>query len=538
MSQNRLLLITWLLILTAFSQAQGPSQKELNNAAKDGANWLYVDHDYLGARYSPLSDINSKNVARLDQVCSHTFPEKSPSQTAPLVYGGTIYATSSHFTVAMDGATCKVIWQHQWQPRSREVFKTQRGVGLKDGKVIRGTPDGYLIALDARTGKELWSRQIADPVDGYFVSAPPLIVGDLIFIGPAGSESAGKGWVGAFRLSNGERIWKFNTVPDLGEAGAETWGNNPKGLKTGGGAIWTAMSYDPEKNLLYVPVGNPAPDFYDKNRPGANLYTSSVVALDASNGKLAWYFQATPHDQRDYDLTHASPIFTAKFSGVSKQVMSVTGKDGLLRLLDLNTHSTVYSVPFTTRKNSEGPVALETLEICPGILGGHEWSGSAYSPARNSLFVPATDWCGHVRMVDKEPELQEDNTKGPYYFGGEAGFSPWSEASGWLTAFDASTGKERWKYHAAKPMIGGVAATAGDVVFAGELNGTFKAFDANTGKILYAHAVAGPVGGGVVTYRVEGKQYIAVVSGYIGSYNDFAPELGGDNPTITVFGLK
>lgn len=523
---------------STLTMAGAPTQRELDNAASDSANWLYVDHDYQGTRYSALNQINAANVGQLGRICAHTFPEKAPSQTAPIVYKGAIYAASAHYTVALDGATCEVIWQHQWRPKLREVFKTQRGVALKDGKVVRGSTDGSLYALDAKTGKELWSRQVADPADGYFISAPPLIVDDLIFIGPAGSESAGKGWVGAFKLSNGERVWKFNTVPDLGEPGAQTWGDNPKGLKTGGGAIWTAMSYDPEKHLLYVPVGNPAPDFYDKNRPGANLYTSSVVALEARTGKLAWYYQATPHDQRDYDLTHASPVFSIGTSGKSRRVMSVAGKDGLLRLLDLDTHQVIYRVPFTTRKNSEGPVGLDPLRICPGILGGQEWSGSAYSPGANMLFVPATDWCSDVRMVDKEPELQEDNTKGPYYFGGEAKFSLWSEASGWLTAFDASTGKEKWKYHAAKPMIGGVVATAGGLLFTGELSGTFEAFDAQSGRILFTHDVGGPVGGGVVSYEAGGKQYVAVVSGYVGSYNDFSPELGGANPTVTVFGLK
>jgi alcohol dehydrogenase (cytochrome c) len=526
------------LALNLSAQTQGPSQRELNNAVNDKANWLYVDHDYQGTRYSALDQINTANVGQLAKACAYTFPEKSPSQTAPIVYEGTIYVTSAHYTVALDGANCNVLWQHKWEPRLREVFKTQRGVALKNGRIVRGTTDGYLIALNAKTGKELWNRLVADPADGYFVSAPPLIVDDLIFIGPAGSESAVKGWVGAFKLSNGERVWKFNTVPDLGEPGTETWGNNPKGLKTGGGAIWTAMSFDPDKQLLYVPVGNPAPDFYDKNRPGANLYTSSVVALQIATGKLAWYYQATPHDQRDYDLTHASPVFSIVSSGVSRKVMSVTGKDGLLRLLDLDTREVIYSVPFTTRKNSEGPVGLDPIHICPGILGGHEWSGSAYSPVTSTLFVPATDWCSDVRMVDKEPEPQDDNTKGPYFFGGESKFLPWSEASGWLTAFDVVTGKERWKYHASKPMIGGVVATAGGLVFTGELGGAFEAFDAQTGKVLFTRAVGGPVGGGVVSYAVRGKQHVAVVSGYIGSFNDFSPELGGANPTITVFALK
>jgi alcohol dehydrogenase (cytochrome c) len=520
------------------SAEAAPTQQELDAAGTDGANWLYVDHDYDGTRYSPLTQINTSNAPRLDKICSYTFPEKSPAQTAPIVYRGTLFATSTHYTVAIDGANCKVMWEHHWQPKQIEVFKTQRGVALKDGKVVRGTADGYLLALDAESGKEVWSRLIADPMDGYFVSAPPLIVDDLVFIGPAGSESAAKGWVGAFRLSNGERVWKFNTIPDLAEPGVETWGSNPKAIRTGGGAIWTAMSYDKEKKLLYVPVGNAAPDFYDKNRSGSNLYTNSVVAIDINTGFLSWHYQAHPHDQRDYDLSHASPVFRTDIGGQQRRVMSVTGKDGMLRVLDLETHKPLYQVPFTTRLNSEGPVGLEKLRICPGILGGQEWSGSAFSPALNLLLVPATDWCADVRMIDKEPETEPGNTKGPYYFGGEVVFAPWGEARGWLTAFDVSSGKERWRYHASRPMIGGVVATAGGVVFTGELTGAFDAFDAKTGKILFTRNVGGPIGGGVVTYEAGSKQYVAVVSGYIGSYNDFSPELGGANPTITILALK
>jgi alcohol dehydrogenase (cytochrome c) len=527
-----------LLALNVFAQSQGPSQKELTNAVNDQANWLYVDHDYHGTRYSGLAQINSGNAQRMGQVCSHTFPEKEPSQTAPLAYSGIIYATTAHYTVALDGATCKVLWQYEWQPRSREVVKTQRGAAIKDGKVVRGTADGYLLALDAHSGKELWSRQIADPYEGYFFSVAPLIVDDLVFIGPAGSEWGGKCWVGAFRLSNGERVWKFNTVPDLGEPGTETWGNKPKALKTGGGSVWTPMSYDPEKRLLYVPVGNPAPDFYDKDRPGANLYTSSIVALEIETGKLAWYYQAIPHDQRDYDLTHVSPVFQTMISGRNRTVIALTGKDGLLRVLDRDSRQLVYSVPFTTRKNTEGLVRDTFVDICPAMNGGHEWNGSAYDPRSNVLFVPATDWCGRVRMNETAPKLEEDNTKGPYFFGGDGNFSPWSETSGWLTAFDASTGKEKWKYHAAKPMIGGVVATAGNLVFTGEVDGTFDAFDAKTGRIVYRHNVGGPIGGGVMSYAAGGKQYVAVVSGFVGLYNIIAPEIGGTNPTITIFALK
>jgi alcohol dehydrogenase (cytochrome c) len=288
---------------------------ELNNAATDGTNWLYVDHDYRGQRYTPLDQITAKNATDLMQVCSYSFPEKQPAQSAPVAYEGTLYVTTAHYTVALDGVSCKVLWQHKWEPKTAETFATQRGAAIKDGKVVRGTGDGYLLALDAKTGTLLWSREIAKSSDGYYISMPPLIHDDLVLIGPGGAELAAKGWVGAFRLGDGAPVWKFSTVADPGEPGAETWGGDPNVLKHGGGTIWTAMSFDSDKGLLYVPVGNPAPDFYDKVRPGKNLYTVAIVALDASNGRLAWYYQAVPHDVRDYDLTHVAPVFTTTLNG-------------------------------------------------------------------------------------------------------------------------------------------------------------------------------------------------------------------------------
>ena len=236
--------IAALLLAPGAAHSAGPTQAELNNAVNDSANWPYVDHDYRGQRYTPLDQITAKNAADLAQVCSYTFPDKEPSQTAPIAYDGILYATTAHHTVAVDGASCKLVWQSEWKPRDHETFITQRGAAIKDGKVVRGTGDGYLLALDGKTGQELWSRQIAKPSEGHFISMPPLIYEDLVLIGPAGSEFAGKGWVGAFRLSDGEPVWKFNTVPDPGEPGAETWGGSSDTLKHGGGNLWTPMSLD------------------------------------------------------------------------------------------------------------------------------------------------------------------------------------------------------------------------------------------------------------------------------------------------------
>jgi alcohol dehydrogenase (cytochrome c) len=527
----------WSLAAPGWAQTVGPTQKELNEAPNDSTNWMYVDHDYRGTRYSGLNQINTTNAKQLTKLCSYTFPDKEPAQTAPIAYRGMVYATTAHYTVALDGASCKVVWQNRWTPKGHETLNTQRGAAIKDGKVVRGTGDGWLLAFDAKNGKPLWSRQIAKPEDGYFISMPPLIVEDFVLIGPAGAEWAAKGWVGAFSLSTGEPLWKFKTVPDPGDPAAKTWGTKASVLEHGGGNVWTPMSYDSEKRLLYVPVGNPAPDFYDKDRPGDNLYTNSLVALDVGTGKLAWYFQAIPHDVRDYDFTHVSPVFTTDHAGQKHTVIATTGKDGLLRLIDRDTHKVVYSVSFTTRKNAEGPLGPNPVRICPGTLGGHEWNGSAYSPQSNTLFVPATDWCHEIHVGSTAPDPEETRKKGDFFFGGEAKFGSWNDAHGWLTAFDASTGKPRWKYAAAKPMIGGVAATAGDLLLAGELNGNFNAFDARNGKILYTYNTGGPVGGGLITYAAAGRQYVAVVSGFVGIYNTAAPDIGGVNPTITVLAL-
>jgi alcohol dehydrogenase (cytochrome c) len=513
----------------------GPSQDEINDALASAKHWLLVDHDYLGQRFSPLADITPENADKLAQACQYSFPEKEPAQTAPIVYDGVLYATTAHHTVALDGATCKVFWESDWKPKGPEPSNTQRGAAIKDGKLLRGTADGYLLSLDARTGNLLWSRQIADPADGHFISEAPLIVDDLVIVGPAGSERAAKGWVGAFRLTNGTPVWKFNIIPDPDEEAAKTWGNNPKVLKTGGGNLWTPLSYDPEMKWVYVPGGNPAPDLYDKDRPGDNLYTNSLIALDVETGKLAWYYQAVPHDTHDYDVTHTAPIFEATTDGNKKTFIVVTGKDGLLRVLDRDSHKLVYAVPFTTRENADTPLTTEKeTHVCPAALGGDEWNGAAYSPSLGTLFLPATDWCAKMKMDDKPPEAGKHEN----FYGGGMKFDPYSEARGWLTAFDAATGKEKWKYAASKPMIGGVAATGGNVVFTGELTGDLRVFDARSGKILYTHNVGGPISGGVVSYDAGGHQNVAVVSGFVGYYNIIAPEIGGGNPAVTVFALR
>ena len=276
----------------------GPTQAELTGATSSTRNWLYHTHDYSGSRFVELDQINTGNAARLQPVCAFQVGEIATFQSGPIVYDGTMFLTTARNTVAIDAATCRQEWRYTWEARGREVWLNNRGVAVKDGRVIRGTSDGYLLALHARTGKLIWARQAANPALGETFTMPPLIYEDLIIIGPAGSENGISGWVGAFRLSDGSPVWRFNTVPGADEPGSENW-RHAEGLKVGGGAVWTPMSFDPENEELYVAVTNPAPDLPAHLRPGSNLYTNSVIALDVRSGKLRWYKQLVRNDSHD-----------------------------------------------------------------------------------------------------------------------------------------------------------------------------------------------------------------------------------------------
>lgn len=520
------------LALSSAATAQtGPNQRELNEAAGSKDNWIHPNHDYAGTRFVDTKQITAANVANLRPVCMYQSKERVPAQTNPLVYDGVLYFTTTHYTVAIDATDCRLRWEYVWKPRGKEIFPPNRGAAIKDGKIVRGTPDGYLLALDSQTGSLAWAQQIADSKQGYFFSMPPLIYMDRIVIGTAGSEWAAKGWVGAFRLTDGAPIWKFSTIPDPGQPGSETWGKDPEIMAHGGGSVWTQLAFDLEKGEVYVPVGNPAPDFYDEARPGVNLYTSSVVALDVLTGKMKWYYQTVPHDVHDWDLPQVSPVFAITESGKKRNVLAASGKDGLLRLIDRDTHDVLYSVPFVTRENVDVPLG-DAVRVCPGVLGGAEWSGPAYNPVTNTLFEPANDWCSTIQKDKEPPKFDAD-----FYLGGLPHFDPWDKAHGKLTAFDASTGNERWRYSASKPMLAGVTATSGGLIFTGETSGDVIALDADSGKLLYRFPVGGPVAGGVITYEIRGKQYVAAVSGFISKFFELGGADEGGTPTIILFSL-
>jgi alcohol dehydrogenase (cytochrome c) len=335
---------------------------------------------------------------------------------------------------------------------------------------------------------------------------PPVIFEDLVIIGPAGNEVPIKGWIGAFKLENGEPVWRFNTRPAPGDPGAESW--EPTDAVTGGGAVWTPFSLDPVHGLVYIPAGNPAPDFYGDVRRGRNLYTNSLVVLDARTGTLVWHYQAMPHDTHDWDLTQVSPLFSADVTGKPRRLVSVVGKDGLLRILDRESREHLYEVAVSRRQNVDLPVTSEGVHVCPGSLGGVQWNGPAFSPRTNMLYVPSVDWCGTFRKAEKL-----HHATGQLYLGGSWMPDPPEQSRGWLTAIDASTGAIRWRYESRRPMLAAVTATSTDLLFTGELDGDFLILDARDGTVLHRHATGGAMNGGIVTYQIDGKQYVAVTSG-------------------------
>lgn len=509
--------------------AKFPTQEELNAAQSNSNDWLMSNHDYSGQRYVDLKQITPANAATLRPTCMYQASDTKAFHNNPVVYRGVMYITTSTSTIALDAANCRQKWRHDWKPKSIEVHPPNRGVAIKDGRVVRATTDGFLFALDIETGKMLWERKVVNSAknEGSFNMAP-VIFEDTIILGLGISEQGVKGWIGGFKLADGSDVWRFNTVPDDNEPGAETWGTGDA-RKMGGGAVWSPPSLDSQAGVIYVPVANPAADFYGANRPGANLYTGSMIVLNARTGKLQWYFQAVPHDTHDWDLTQTSPLFTTTIAGKQRKLVAVVGKDGLMHVLDRETKEKVYDVPVTTRLNTEVETTVEgTPRTCPGVMGGVLWNGPAFNPRTNMLYVPAVDWCGVFVRAKEIRQIPGQVQMGGFYRG-----DPPDKARGWLTAVDAATGKVAWKYESQKPMLAAVTTTSTDVLFTGEVTGDFLAMNARTGKVLYRFNTGGPMNGGVVSYAVNGKQYVAAASGSASGFWYLQP----GSSTIIVFAL-
>ncbi len=472
----------------------GPRTSEFVNL--DDGDWPMYNRDYKGQRYSPLAQINRETVSNLAPRCIFQAGETGAFQTSPIVHDGRLFITTPYFTYALDAATCEKLWEHEHIPEGPAGSAVNRGAALYDGMIIRGTPDSHLIAIDAVTGASIWDTWVANSAEGYRISAAPAAYDGKIFVGEAGADVGATGRIHAFDAYTGARVWSFDIVPPKGSPAAKTWG---EGAAYGGGSSWSHITVDPKKNQIYAPIGNPGSSLDGTVRPGSNLYTNSVVALDADTGKLNWYIQQVPHDVWDWD-TGAAP---ALYQSAGRDVMAVASKDGWLYLYDEKSREQIAKSEISSHFNADKTPTPEGLRVCPGTLGGAEWFGPAYDPKSHSLFVNSVDWCTtlYVRTDPRTP------------FAGTIKFDPLEDAKGWLRAFDATTGAPTWTFQSDTPMVAGVTPTAGGLVFTGTLNGDFLAFDSVTGAIRYRFNTGGAIAGGVSSYAVDGKQYIAVASG-------------------------
>jgi PQQ-dependent dehydrogenase (methanol/ethanol family) len=498
------------------------------------ADWAAYNRTFEGNRGSPLADIDTANVARLAPVCSFDLGERASFQTGLVVIGGTMYLTTAQRTYAIDAATCALRWRHTYKYRPHPDFdlKVNRGVAYADGHLFRGSNDGRLYALDARTGKTLWNVVAGDVTRGETFPAAPIAWGGLVFIGNAGGDNFGvTGRMMAFDAETGGRVWSFGLVPEAGEAG-RTWPPDTEVIPRAGGATWTSYALDTLAGSVFLATGNAAPDFLDQVRPGTNLYTYSVVELDARLGTLKSSSQLLKKDNHDWDVAAAPSLIT---TARGQRLIVQGGKDGYLYAIDRKSGVVRFRTPVTQMQNVDAPLTADGTRFCPGVNGGVEWNSPTYSREANAFFVNAIDWCTTVRIA---PVSKLKGKMGLPWTGSSQLRHPFgiqdSTWSGWLTAVDAESGVIRWRYRSPTPLVAGITSTAGGLVFTGDLRGDFIAFDARTGAVRWNYRSGQPIGGGVVTYKAGGKQLVAVAAGM---HAPVTWKLKSPPAKVVVFGL-
>ena len=520
---------------TAKAMAASPSvsQAALDAAAGDAKNWIHANGNYDNSRYYPGSQINAGNVGKLKPAFVFQTAVLESMETAPIVVDGVMFLTTSfNHVYAIDAATGEEYWhyKHKLGPIVTVCCgNNNRGVAIEGGRLFMGTIDAKLVALDAKTGKLIWEKQIADPEKGYSETMAPTVVDGKVLIGTNGGEYGIRGFVKAFNAADGNLLWTFYTIPDKGQEGVwaanDATGRNmhrdiaaekkalaEKGgdfYQTLGGGVWMTPAVDKKTRTVFFVVGNPSPDLYGAIRPGDNLYTDSMVAVDLDKGTYKWHFQYISHDVWDLDAV-SPPILTQAKDKDGKMVDVVIhgGKTGHVYVHERNTGKLIrFSEAMIPQENMWVLPTKEGARMLPGANGGVEWSPMAVNPKTRMAYAANL----HQPMTYHVEESPYPG--GKLWLGGAFKTIPSEEQWGRLVAVNLDTGKIAWGAKTPQPLIGGVLATAGDVVFNGEANGWFKAFDAKTGKELWKYNCGAGVNAPAVSYMVGGKQYVAVAAG-------------------------
>ena len=494
-------------------------------AVTSQTDWPSYNGGTTGSRYSELTQINKSTVGRLAPRWMFSLPNTPTLQVTPVVVDGVMYVTSANQCYALDAGTGRQIW-HYSRPRTKGLIGNaaggvNRGVAVAGDRVFMVTDHAHIIALNRATGALIWETEMADWRQNYNATGAPLVVGNLVISGSAGGDEGVRGFLAAFDQATGKEVWRFWTVPAEGEPGSETWQGG--GIAHPGAATWLTGTYDPELDTIYWPTGNPTPDLYGDNRRGDNLYSDSIIALDAKTGKLKWYFQFTPHDVWDYDAQETPALIDATWQGKPRKLLVQANRNGFFYVLDrtngqfLLGTKYVKNVTWATGLTPEGrPIRVPDMEptlegrrVCPSLEGASNWYSTSFNPATGLYYVQTNDKCGIFTKIPMEWAA------GRGYMGGSFMQAPGEPAQRVLRAIDIQTGNIAWERPQTGPVTswGGVLSTASGIVIYGDDSGALAAADATNGKPLWSFRANQNWKASPMTYAFDNKQYIAVAAG-------------------------
>lgn len=511
-------------ILALASGALGEiTTEDLIRDPEVGSDWLNYHGGYSGHRHSPLDEVTASNVGslRMEWVFQERIAEKF--EVTPLVHDGIMYITVPPGDVyALDADTGARLWRYSRQLPAKLIAccgLVNRGLAVLGDRLFMATLDAYAIALDRKTGRLLWESKMIDYRLGYSGTLAPLVANDLVMVGTAGGEYGIRGFIDAFDVATGERRWRFYTVPGPGEFGHDTWAGDS--WKSGGASIWLTPSYDPELNLVYWGVGNPGPDWNGDVRLGDNLFSDSVVALDADTGKREWHFQFTPHDVHDWDATQVMVLLDREYRGRMRQLLVTANRNGFIYMLDRATGEFLRATQFVKQTwavgiSEEGrPIrrpgmepSAEGIEVFPAVAGGTNWMSPAYNPDTGLLYISCRE--GSSMYFKGETEYRPGTRYWGSMFVNETTMHNWYGA---VRAFHPVTAERVWEHKLFQPAWAGLLSTAGGVLFAGTSDGFFKALDVRTGDELWRVSLGAGIQASPMTYEVGGRQLVAVASG-------------------------
>jgi alcohol dehydrogenase (cytochrome c) len=499
----------------------------LLKANDEPSNWMTYGGNLSSWRHSGLTQITPENAKDLELKWVFQTRSLEKTEVTPLVVDGVMYTIQSpNDIIALDAATGKTIWtySHKPDPAARNCCgKMTRGIAILGDKLFLAAFDARMIAINAKTGKEIWNTEAADPKQGYAFTHAPLVVKDKVIAGTAGGEFGVRGFIAAWDVNTGKEVWRFNTVPGPGEPGHETWSGDS--WMHGGAPIWVTGAYDSDLNLTYWGTGNPGPDWDGAARLGDNLYSCSVIALNPDTGKLAWYYQFSPHNEFDWDSTQTPVLADIAWQGRTRKVMLWANRNGMFYVIDRITGEFMKGQPFVKTNWSTGfdakgrpiqaPGIVPTKEgtlVYPGNQGGTNWYPPSYSPKTGFFYIPAWENSSTTYIKGEEPpEFHEGQSfSGLFPRGGARG----NDEYGAVRAIDPKTGEKKWDFRQNAPSTeAGVMTTASNVLFSGGRDGAFYALDARDGKLLWQTNLGPSVAAGPMSYMVNGKQFVSIAVG-------------------------